>query len=156
MKKLGIWSSRLHEHDQIAPRRPFHANLGHLNSDQLADEMAYWTSELGRISEITGVISSQKVYADLRVRQALATARHNVRSNKAYATDTDGKPKKLTQSEVNDLAERDPNLVTVRENEALVDSYLATLQPMKDVTIAYLQTLSREITRRGDLQRARL
>lgn len=156
MMKLGLWTNNIHEYRNIQERRPFPNNLGNLGPEQLADEYAWWTSELGRISELHGVLCSQKVWTDLQVRTALAQARSNTRKSKVHTTDADGKTKKLTQGEVNDIAETDPALMTARNNEALVDSYLAAITPMKDVTIAYLQTLSREITRRGDLQRNRL
>lgn len=154
LKKLGLWSSRVH--DSVDERRPFQRNIASVAPDTLADEQAYWTSEAGRISELHGFLMGQKVKSDLELRVATAKARSQVRQQNATKTDANGKAIKLTTGEVNDLAEAQQVLIDAREATVLVESTLAAVAATKEATLLYLNTISREITRRGDLLRARM
>lgn len=154
LRKLGLWTSVAH--NTVDERRPFQKNLASIGPDSLADEHAYWTSEAGRVSELHGFLMAQKVRTDLEVRIATSKARAQVRQNHVGKVDASGKAVKLTTTEVNDLAEAQQVLADARENAVLVESTLAAVAATKEATLLYLNTLSREITRRGDLMKARL
>lgn len=154
LKKLGLWSER--SHNAIDERRSFIRNLAEIGPDQLADEHAYWTSEAGRISELHGFLVAQKVRTDFDTKIAQAQARTQVRKNNASKTDAAGKPVKMTAAEINDEAEMLQVLRDARERAILVESTLASMAATKEATLLYLNTISREITRRGDLLKARV
>lgn len=154
LKKLGLWTAVAH--NAIDERREFVKNLASVPPDALADENAYWTSEAGRLSELHGFLMAQKVRTDFDVKIATAQARAQVRKNNVGKTDAAGKLIKLTSTEVNDLAEGQTVLSDARERAVLVESTLAAVAATKEATLLYLNTLSREITRRGDLTKARL
>lgn len=154
LKKLGLWSTQAHDH--IDTRPAFKKNLAELSSDQIATEHAYWSSEAGRISELHGFLTAQKVRTDLNLKVAQAQSRNRVRNNKTYTTNAEGKEKKLTQGEVNDLAEADSAMQDARKESMVVETTLASVSAAKEATLMYLSTISREITRRGDMLKSRL
>lgn len=154
LKRLGLWTTRAH--DQIDERRQFVSNLAAISPDQLAEEQSYWSSEAGRITELHGFLQAQSLQADLNVKHAQATARSNVRQQNASKVDAAGKPIKLTAGEVGDLAEQQTILKDAREQAVFVESALVAVAATKEATFLYLNTLSREITRRGDLMKASL
>lgn len=154
LKKLGLWTAIAH--NAIDERRPFSRNIAALDPDTLADEQAYWASEAGRITELHGFLTAQKVKSDLELKVATAKARSQVRQQNANKTDANGKAIKLTTGEVNDLAEAQQVLIDARQSAVLVESTVAAVAATKEATLLYLNTLSREITRRGDLLKARM
>lgn len=154
LRRLGLWTTR--SHASIDERRPFLRNLAEAGPDQLADEHAYWTSEAGRITELHGFLVAQKVKSDLELKLAAAKARTTIRRQNQNRTGPDGKPVKMTAAEVNDQAEGQQVLIDAREASAIIETTLASLAATKEATLLYLNTLSREITRRGDLLKARV
>ena len=152
LKRLGLWTSRAH--DGIDERRQFVSNLAAISPDQLAEEQSYWSSEAGRITELHGFLQAQSMQTGLKVKQAQATARTAVRQRNAGKTDAAGTPIKLTAGEITDLAETETVLKEAREQAVFVESALVAVAATKEATFLYLNTLSREITRRGDLMKA--
>lgn len=155
LKRLGLWTDRAHS--KVDERRPFKKSLSNLDSDTLSDEHSFWTSEAGRITELHGMLLAQKVRTDLETKMEVARARTSVRRENSQETDSDGKPvKKLTASEVADRAEENAAVMDAREQAVTVESMLASVGAAKEATLLYLSTISREITRRGDLMKGRL
>lgn len=154
LRALGLWTKAAH--NKIDQRRPFPQNLATMESDALGNEQAWWSSEAGRIMELHGLLMGQKIRTDLEVKVALAKARASVRRRNTKAREADPEVKKMTATEVNDEAESEQILLDAREEAGLVDAMLASVAASKEATLLYLSTLSREITRRGDLVKGRL
>ncbi|RJL21219.1 hypothetical protein [Bailinhaonella thermotolerans] len=154
MKYLGLWTAQAHS--RPAQRRPFAADMASLAGSALADEQAWWTSELGRVLELIGVLEARKVQCELTLKRAKASARAAIRrTHQAAAQERakeDGTPvkvAKLTVGELNDWADETQPVREAEESKAEVEAMLAMLAGVQRATEMYLSTLSREITRRG-------
>lgn len=156
MRALGLWTTD--SHAKPGSRRRFRSDLATMHGAELANEQAYWASELGRISELLGLLRGQKIQANLGLKLALAKARCAIREEHAAIVVPEGKkaPAKITVGELNDRAEENPDVMDERQALTTVEMYLASAEAAHEATLLYLQTLSREITRRGDEMKARM
>ena len=156
MRALGLWTGD--SHSKPGSRKPFRRDLATMHGPELADEQAYWVSELGRISELLGLLRGQKVQANLSLKVALAKARCAIREQHAAIVVPEGQkpPAKLTAAEINDRAEENPDVMDERQALTTVEVFMASAEAANEATLMYLQTLRREITRRGDEMRARM
>lgn len=154
MRALGMWTADAHT--RPGQRKQFRRDLSSMSGQALADEQAYWSSEAGRIGELHGLLVGQKIQAQMMEKLEQSKARVRVRSKHQEEQKDEPKPSKITAGEVNDRAEEDPSLQKARETAAMVEKFLASLEATKEATLLYLNTLSREITRRGDEMKSRL
>lgn len=154
MRALGLWTTTAHS--EVKGRRPFRRDLAEMDGNTLANEQAYWASELGRIAELRGLLRGQKVQANLALKVALAKARSSIREQHAESQKDVAKPTKLTAAEINDRAEENADVQDERQALTAVEVFQASIDASHEVTLMYLQTLSREITRRGDVMKARI
>lgn len=145
-QRLGLWTTTLHRPG--VQRRAMRSRLAEADDRTLADEHLYWVSELGRITELVGMLNAQEVPAALAVKVAKARARVEARRR------TDGK--QPTQSALDDLADVDPVVIEAEQQLGRIRSLLASAAAAKEATAGYVQGLSREITLRGDGKRAHL
>ena len=147
LKRLGLWTEA--QHVQKHERKAFPTQLSVLTSAQLSDEQSYWTSEMGRITELLGIIAGQKLLLENRSKKERSAARARVRRRAEEGT-------KLTAGQITDESEEDPAVQELDEKLAFVLTLMAYLGAVKEATVQYLNTLSREITRRGDELKARI
>jgi hypothetical protein len=145
-ERLGLWSATLHRVG--VQRRPMRAKIAEADDRTLADEHLYWVSELGRITEVVGMLNAQEIPAALRVKAARAQVRVTAR--------TTGDGKTPSQAALDDLAEIDPEVRLAEERLGRIRGLLAAAGAAKEATATYVQGLSREITLRGDAKRARM
>ncbi|MCP4792027.1 MAG: hypothetical protein GY882_01625 [Actinomycetia bacterium] len=131
-------------------RRPFRHNLSQLAPAALSDEQGWWSSEFGRIMELHGLLVGQQKLLSLEAKKARASVRSRLR--KRAAEDE----ARITQGELNDLAEDDPSVREVDERGAMVELLLAATSTSKEVIERYLNTLSREIAFRQAQMDARI
>lgn len=147
--RLGLWSGTSHAH--VATRPEFPRNLAELSAEELSDQMALWTSELGRITEINGAVAGQRELVKMRLKSARSSARARVRrEHEAPTVDAEGtRPAKLTVAQVNDLAEEDHYVLELDEQAALLEMLGAHARAAQEATAQYVATLSREISWRS-------
>ena len=63
---------------------------------------------------------------------------------------------KLSQSQLNDLAEEDPAVLDIVEQQEIIAIMYAQAIAAKEVTLQYLNTISREISFRDSQMKARV
>ncbi len=146
LSKLGFWVGGT----QRGPEKAFPTDLSRMESSSLGDEAAYWQSELSRAVALAGALRGHK--------QTLDTKLKRVRSAATLAI-VDGVPagEKAPVSTV--LAARVADRPEVREAEDALDALGSALVALDSVIVAYegyARVISREISRRGDLLRARI
>lgn len=155
---LGLWTTD--SHSAPVARKAFKARISDLTADQLSDEMGYWTSEVGRLTEVAGAIAGQRELLKMRVKSAHAAARVRARrsledrASEAGAAETpEGAPARpartparLTQAQINDEAERDPALTDLDTQLGLIELLAAQSRAALEATTQYVTTLSREIS----------
>jgi hypothetical protein len=142
--RLGAWSPALHTD---AVRRPMRHRLSELGPDELSCELGWWSSEYGRLCEVSGVLTAQSERLRLEARTARAQARNRIRT----AT-----TKTLSATAVNDQAEDDPVVLDADRRLCDTDALRHTVEAARDATDRYLSSLSREIAFRDAQMRARL
>ena len=153
-KRLGLWTGAAHE--EIRPRRRFPANLADLTPPQLSNEVAHWTADFGRLTELVGALGGQRNQLRIRAKAVRAEARSKIRRRYADAAAADKAAKMPTASAVTDEAEEDPAVIDVEERLSVVELLLEQTQAAKEATAQFLATLSREISFRGDQMRGRI
>lgn len=145
-RRLGIWTQAFHQ--QPVDRVAFPHKLSPLSPPELSDLYALWTSELGRLLEINGLLLGQQPLLRLRLRGALAASRTRTREANPDV--------KMTAVMLNDLAEDDPAVLAAQEQAVLVETILVHLQEVVKATQQYLTTISREIAFRDAQLRNRI
>lgn len=155
LRRLGLWTSQLHR--QVCDRPPFPSSLAELSDDEVSDLSAYWTAELGRTVELVGLIKSQMVQMRVRGSRVRATVRSRLRTaHTEQAAAGEGRPKELSATALNQLADDDPDMLTHLEQAGYLEMLLAQADAVREATASYVATVSREITLRGDHMRSRL
>lgn len=135
-------------------RRPFLSGrrFSELTPDQLSDEHAYWRSEMGRLTELVGLLHGQKQLMKVEMKKVLATSRSRVRRELA---EQEGE-RRIPRTEVNDLAAESPEVLETEEKFGYLEMLIAQAEASKEATLSYLEGISREITSRGDQLKARI
>lgn len=149
LTRLGLWTSVVHS--GVTARQPFPRTIAGMTQQQLSNEVSYWTHELGRIIEVLGVLSGQKALLELQVKRARIVAR--ARTRRTFdKVDADGKllVKAPTATVINEAAEADPAVLDADDRLVNVEVISCSVVASKEATLAFLSTLSREITHRGD------
>lgn len=144
--KLGLWTQEAHQNTK--KREGFPSKLSDLEPTALTDLYSYWTHEFGRITELCGVISGQDQLLKIQLKSALARTRAKIRRN--------NNDSKLTQTQLNDMAEEDSAVLDIIEQQEVIAVISAQANAAKEVTLQYLNTISREITFRDSQMRARV
>lgn len=144
--KLGLWTQEAHKN--TARRNPFPSKLSELEPSSLSDLYSYWTHEFGRISELCGIINGQDQLLKIQLKSVMARTRAKIRRN--------SEENKLTQSQLNDLAEEDPSVLDIVEQQEIIAIMHAQAVAAKEVTLQYLNTISREISFRDSQMKARV
>lgn len=142
--RLGAWSPALHT-DTV--RRPMRHLLSELGPDELSCELGWWSSEYGRLCEVSGVLTAQSERLRLQARTARSQARNRIR---------DASAKTLSATAVNDQAEDDPGVLEADRRLCDTDALRHAVEAARDATDRYLSSLSREIAFRDAQMRARL
>ncbi len=149
-RRLGLWTTSAH--DTPGERPVFPRHLATLSPPEISDEMAKWTAEFGRITELLGALTGQREQLKIRAKAVRAEVRSNIR--KTYRASDDGKVP--TATVIADEAEEHPSVVDVEEKLALVELLIAHTQAAKEATTQFITTLSREITLRDAQIRGKL
>lgn len=144
--KLGLWTASAHQKTMV--RAEFPQQLSDLTPTQLSDLYARWTAEFGRIAELCGAVSGQEQLLKIQMKSAQAAAR--ARARRANPD------QKLTQGALGDLADEDSAVIDLVEQQGLLAVLAAQAQAAKDVTLQYLNTISREISFRDAQMKARV
>jgi hypothetical protein len=144
--KIGLWTAEYHKAE--VKRRKFPENVSALGPNQLSDQLAYWTSEFGRITELIGFLNGQREIAKLRLKSAKARSRSKVREER--------KSEKLTSTALNDIAEEDSMVLEIEEGMGTIEVLLAQVSATKEATAQYLASISREISYRDAQMKAKI
>lgn len=126
-------------------RRPFPTDFSSLSDRDVSKLLSYFVSELGRVSEIVGILSGQERLLGLELKRAQARARARARREAAAAG------VKVTLAELDDVAASDPTVVDLEDRLAALQTVLVQAQAVREVTLAYQQAISREITFRTEM-----
>jgi hypothetical protein len=145
-KKLGLWTHASHQNTKN--RESFPIKLSDLEPTALTDLYSYWTHEFGRITELCGIIAGQEQLLKIQLKSALARTRAKIRRNSP--------DNKLTQTQLNDMAEEDSAVLDIIEQQEVIAIINAQAGAAKEVTLQYLNTISREITFRDSQMKARV
>jgi hypothetical protein len=149
LQRLGFWVGGDNPLAGGRTRKTFPLDISKLESGSLGDESSYWQSELSRVVAILGALQARRLEAEFQLKRAsnLATA-SLMRSYRESET------KVPTQSALNaEVAER-PEVQEAEEALLVVKIVLEALMAVKECYEGYCRSLSREVSRRGDLLRA--
>ena len=144
--KLGLWTQEVHKN--TTRRVAFPSKLSELEPSSLSDLYSYWTHEFGRLSELCGIINGQEQLLKIQLKSTMARTRAKIRRN--------SEDSKLSQSQLNDLAEEDPAVLDIVEQQEIIAIMYAQAIAAKEVTLQYLNTISREISFRDSQMKARV
>jgi hypothetical protein len=144
--KLGLWTTGAHA--RVTTRALFPDQLSELAPTALSDLYARWTSEFGRVAELLGAIHGQEQLLKIQLKSAQASARARVRRANPES--------KYTQAQLSDLADEDQAVIDLVEQQGLLGVLSAQASAAKEVTLQYLQTISREISFRDAQMKARV
>ena len=144
--KLGLWTYTAHQN--VKQRTEFPFKLSDLAPSELSDLYSYWTHEFGRITEICGIVGGQDQLLKIQLKSVLARTRAKIRRN---SVDT-----KITQSQLNDMAEEDPSVLDIIEQQGILVVIGSQAGAAKEVTLQYLNTISREISFRDSQMKAKI
>ena len=146
---IGAWTATAHT---TGADFAYPAAFSTLADDALSDLYARWVSQLGRITELVGLLEGQKVLANLTTRQSRAASR--VRHRRQLGDD--GKPLKYTQGALTDLAEEDPVVLDAEQAALAVDVASASAKAYKEACTGVVTAITREISFRQAQYSARL
>lgn len=154
LRNLGLWNSGYHTKPEGS--KVFDPNVANLDSQSLANEFGYWTSEYQRVSELFGFLRGQKGKQETELKRRWAVARNSVRErSRANAAEHGKAAIKYTAAEVNDLAlVEDTTLKQAIDDLDSLNLLYYSIEEAKESIENIRATLSREITRRGDLVRS--
>lgn len=144
--RMGIWTADYHNKENN--RKRFPENVSSLGANQLSDQLAYWTSEFGRITELVGMLNGQREILKLKLKSAKARSRSKVREER--------KEEKLTSTALNDMAEEDSSVIAVEDGMGTLEVLLAQASAAKEATAQYLASISREISYRDAQMKAKI
>jgi hypothetical protein len=148
MAKLGLWSSDAHRGAQARPSFP--KEFSSLSAQQLSDLSARVISDAGRVIELTGLLLGLEMQLKVRLRSARAAAR--ARNRREWPEGA----KAPTKTELDDLAEEDPIVLSLEEQLALLTQLRAQADAVKEANQLYKEGVSREITYRAAQLQARV
>jgi hypothetical protein len=144
--KLGLWTTSAHA--RVTTRAIFPEQLSDLAPTSLSDLYARWTSEFGRVTELLGAIHGQEQLLKIQLKSAQASARARIRRAHPDA--------KFTMAQLSDLADEDQSVLDIVEQQGLISVLSSQSSAAKEVTLQYLQTISREISFRDAQMKARV
>lgn len=152
LRNLGLWTSDYHK--TPFGSKPFNTQVSQLTSEGLANEIGYWTSEFQRTSELLGYLRGYRAKIDSSLKREWAVSRNRIREREASAAAREARAvKKFTTQEINDLAMTEEPLAKLIDDLDNINVLYYQVEQAKEYIEAARTTLSREITRRGDLQR---
>lgn len=157
LRKLGFWVGAGRNPDEVV--KTFPTELSKVESAELGDQSSYWQSEMSRVIAICGALESQRLIAAFEVKKrrdrgaSRVLADHKLRTAEAVEAG-EPKPRALTQAQINIEVSQRPEVLEAEEQKLLLDVVLTSLGAVKEAIEGYTRTLSREISRRGDLLRA--
>jgi hypothetical protein len=146
--KLGLWSAEAHRDPSVRPS--YTRDLSQLTHTQLSDLYGQWTGEFGRITELCGAIAGQEALLRIQIKSAQASARSRIRR----AHPADAKP--LPAQTLADMADEEPTVVDLLEQNGLLSVLSAHAGAAKEATAQYIASLSREIAFRDAQMKARI
>ena len=146
--KLGLWSAEAHRDPAVRPS--YARDLSQLTHTQLSDLYGTWTGEFGRITELCGAIAGQEALLRIQIKSAQAAARSRIRRGQP----ADARP--LASQTLTDMADEDPVVVDLLEQNGLLAVLAAHSGAAKEATAQYLSSLSREIAFRDAQMKARI
>ena len=148
-KRLGLVTPR---HATADERKVFldGRRFSELSHDELSDEHSLWRSELGRLTELVGLLYGNRQILKAKAKSARARARGRIRASLREANE------KATATEINDRAEDDPEVISREEELVYLEMLIAQAEAAKEATVSYLEGISREITSRGDQLKGRV
>lgn len=148
LRTLGFWVGG----GQVGePSRGFTQRVSDLSSGALGDENSYWQSELSRVIAISGALNAQMKMAKLSLQRSRATAAAAILQQ---VSDDGEKPPTKTLLDLK-VSQR-PEVQQNENNLVILEAAIAALDGARESIEGYTRMLSREITRRGDLARARM
>lgn len=152
LRNLGLWTQDYHSTPTAS--KAFNANVANLDDTELGNTYGYWAGESIRIGEIYGYLKGHLAYLGTQLKIEQARARQAVREDEAKAAANESRaPKKMPAAEVNDLAILKPDLQAAQNQYDSVQGLFYSVEQAKEYSEVARSTLSREITRRGDLSR---
>lgn len=149
--RLGVFNEGNHQNSSDA-KRAFPHKYSDLGDDDLSDANAYWNAELGRASELLGLLEGQKVLTTLEGKNARFKARSAARTR--LAANNGGKIP--TAGVINDEAENDVGVQASNEIAGLLEMTIASVKAYKDACTSVVAGISREISFRQDQYKASL
>ena len=156
LQRLGFWTKDYQAVPKTS-RTPFPENISSLGPNDLSDLNARLGAEGGRLDEVEGYLKGRLLfYADVLELEQVK-ARNSVRRKEAEdAKKEERAVKKFTAAEIKDLTEVLPSVREAKLRKITVESLLASVSAAKASNTQYLAVVSREITARGDMLRARM
>lgn len=148
LQALGVWVPGPNP-SNAELRKAFPQQVSKLSASQLGDEHAYWQSEFSRVTAMLGAIDAGRVLLRFRVKKAEAAATRTV-----FQANRDGEVK-MSATEVKTRVDADVALCELQEQLVFLDVLFTAISAVKEAYEGYVKTLSREITRVGDLLRNR-
>lgn len=143
LRRLGFWVNETK--DRTRTERPFPTSWRENRAGQveLGDELAYWSSEYGRVCSLLGALDAERS----RLKSELAMLKARI-GDQIWGSvpENDKKPAKwLLDQQI--LSHRDVREQQKRVN--LVETAYRALVGAKEACGSYRDAVSREITRRG-------
>lgn len=157
LKKLGFWIDGTNPANP-EQRRPFPRQIP-TNPEDLGNLGFYWQSELSRVTEILGVLDSQRYKLGIdskRARAAAAARLHRQRAEEITNAEDSSKLKPYTATQIGALVEDDVTVKEADDKIVLVEMLYRALDALRVSFDGYCRTVSREVTRQGDLAKYRL
>lgn len=169
-ERLGLWSTDLHK----TRERPVFPSEFPETPKELSDLWAQWTQEANRITQLVGLLHGQEKYMTLKAKASRASARSRIRAEVVKAAEkitrevdgTQGMSAtarktaidrvKKTATQINDEAEEATEVREADEGLLFVQMLIASANAAKEVVLMNINSISREISYRGDQMRARI
>lgn len=148
--RMGVWTSQAH--DGASQRKAaFPTNYSNLTDDQLSDSYGYWVSELGRATELVGLLEGVRKLVEIMAKHNRSRARSQVRrqledEDAKRVSDGQAKASKPTVQMINDLAEENELVMETENIVALLAVVTSSAAAFKEACASVSNGLSREIS----------
>lgn len=151
LRRLGFWVGADNKVGSVVSFPRKFSNLTETGDNSIGDLLAYWTSEYGRVSEMLGALSSERIRLKTALSQARSYATRKIHQQ-AKAAEEKAPGVRLLEA----LIAEDDAVQDVTARLSLIEQTIGSLNEIRNAIGAYREAVSREITRRGDLIRGRI